>query len=263
MTNLMKVNKSSILSIITIGFISCNNPLEKKIEGQIVLGDSSTIVTETDPKYLTNNFDDISLKSTTSQSDLPVTDEVISSDSTKTLIPEQNSNNSTQNGYKLQLKNNTLILVGLSESDIRKSSDNSYVTNLKKLPNQISVSGEGYIKSRYVASAYFVKNKTKVKLSDLGEYRSDWVQNNSKNNSIQLVKIPSNISFKKVSAKEIQRAINNSVGKLKISQKEKNQLVADVNKIQSTDHAQIEIIVEKIEWDILINNKSDKMYFTF
>lgn len=260
--------------------ISACNEKEKDSSGKyILLGDPNTIVTETDSQYLKNNFDDLSIKTNTTT--IPVdtapkqdsnlvsnitetkSDSVSKTETTSNSIPTQTVQNSIS-GYEIKLSNSTLVLNDMSDKQVRKSSNISYVVNPKNYPKTVSSkSGEGTIKYRTVAVVYFVKDGQRIRLSSLGENRSDWSSVSSKNSVFQMPNLNLNPSFKKVSSAEIQKAVQNGITALKISQKEKNKLASDLKKITSLQHSSIQIVLEKVEWDILINNKSDKLYFTF
>lgn len=246
---------------------SCQNAESDHPDAKITLGDSATIVTETDSQYLTNNFDDLTIKPQIEKKDsqLKVVD-TPKIDSSANIVKTENleSNSISNNGYALKLKNSTLILEGKTEKQFRKSSENSYVVNKQNYPTKvISKNGEGTIKTRVVSVAYYKKDGQRIRLNDLGESRSEWKVNKSQSGVFNIDKLSSASSFKNANAATIQKSINNGINKLKINQIEKNKLSADIKKINSLQHSNIEIVTEKAEWDININGKSDNIYFTF
>jgi len=253
--------------------IACKNSQNhSNTDAYIVLGDSSTIVTETDSQYLKNNFDDLTI-STAVETPVNSETQVINTPVTKSISPDtvdnttstpNNSNTTTVKGYLAELSKLKLTFIDKTDKQIRKSSSNSFVISKQNYPTQVQSSqGDGVIKSRYVTVLYFNKDGQRVRLKDLGEYRGKWVVNKSQNGLFKLDNIISKASFKNVNANQLQKSIQNNISQLKINQKEKNKLVADIKKISSIKHSNIEVVIEKIEWDIEIKGQTDKLYITF
>lgn len=83
------MTRSVLVLLLAMVFASCGNNKTQN-RGPIVLGDSSTIVTETDPKYLTNYVDDIKVipdmhEDTSSSSSETTTTEPTASETTTTV----------------------------------------------------------------------------------------------------------------------------------------------------------------------------------
>ena len=81
--------KSTLYSALSLGFLillnSCGSGSAPKNRGAIVFGDSSSIVTETDPRYLSNNVEDIVAVQQEVIVDSPLNAEPLKKDSTKTV----------------------------------------------------------------------------------------------------------------------------------------------------------------------------------
>lgn len=83
--------KSTIYSVLSLGFLvllnSCGSGSAPKNRGPIVFGDSATIVTETDPRYLSNNVEDIVAVQHEVIADTPKASESLKKDSVEVVVP--------------------------------------------------------------------------------------------------------------------------------------------------------------------------------
>jgi hypothetical protein len=83
--------KSTLYSVLSLSFLvlmnSCGSGSAPTNRGAIVFGDSSTIVTETDPRYLSNNVEDIVAVRHEVIVDTPLASESLKKDSVEVVVP--------------------------------------------------------------------------------------------------------------------------------------------------------------------------------
>lgn len=198
---------------------ACGEGQVQKKYDPIVLGDSATIVTETNPEYLKNNVEDIEVQTVNKDtiSTPPTTAVAPKIDTPKTELKVAEQSNTTAprtSGLAIDIGNGTyIVLEGVKVKDFKTqdgTKDNELVYKLTSgayNSAQIKVHNGKVTKStyRYAVVPQVETNNKRMPLSSLGDYTSDWASLSVKNGIVAVPKI-SNLKYKKVSASQLKKA---------------------------------------------------------
>lgn len=261
----MKKLSFSFISVLII-FSACNNAQISSEHPPIVLGDSSTIVTETDSLYLKNNFLDIELSSSsttkTTAQNLPS-----SNTNVDTISNQQNTaQQQASSGYTILVEGEQIVLQGL-EGKIRQGNGHNYVMPLHLFPQKIILQKNSKILSiqQKVSTRLYATSKYgKLELSSLGSYATDWktlaVEPNGNAYTVPSI---NNIGFKPLNNAELRKGIENTISKASLKSKDKQTWTSELQNVKSTKDAKIETNIYKVDWKINTGNKSTIITFTF
>jgi hypothetical protein len=229
MQNLYKMGFRKVLlylSVLTqLGITSCDEMPTNKEFQPIVLGDSSTIVIETNPEYLKNEVEDIAYGNNDYKIDTPVvtsekeTSNLIVKDTTPVAAKNDKETATTNvanvSGLNIHIGNETYINIDgatikeYKKQDATKASELIYKI-VKGTPQQIEVKIQnGKINTaqyRYTSLATIHTNGKTIALNSLGQYTSGWSKLTT-NNSATAVPTIKNITFKNIKGNDLKSAV--------------------------------------------------------
>lgn len=217
-------------SFLLLSFLSCDNAAVQKQYAPIVLGDSTTIVTETDSNYLKNTVGDIetapvnklidSSKNNEAKNDAPtMKDSVVTSTTVKEEPALVTTKAPKTTGVAIHVGNETYVLVegiqggGNRVQDGQKNSAFSFNTNNGKFASaQIKIHNGKWTKAqyRYTVLPQFSYNNKFIDLQGLEAQSSNWDALNSKGNAINIPTIK-NINYKKVSSSQLKQSVTTTL----------------------------------------------------
>lgn len=222
-----KINIIFCLAL-TVFIYACDNPSSTTQYTPIVLGDSSTIVTETDTNYLSNVIDDIDQvtpANVVAKVDSPsVTKARETVTKIDTVVKENKQENKSvaglnTNGVAILVGNETYIVVegvnttsskqidGQKQSEIVLALKNSKYNSAEVKVHNGKLNKAEY---RYSSIPYVsVSNKT-VGLTSLGSFRSSWKNISSKGGSVAAPTIKQ-IDYKSVSGNQLKTAVSSAL----------------------------------------------------
>jgi hypothetical protein len=167
--------------ILAICVFSCKE--KPNVTTPIILGDTSTIVTESDERFLKNITEDISPKKKRT-TEKQITSMMIEVDSAKSAQKlDQGNTSSPLYGFTINFAECDVVFDGLSahaiqnSQDERKSNSVSYVKDageLNEIALQIRGLDEARVEQRNYLKLFLQNGSEEIILNDLGKYISVW-----------------------------------------------------------------------------------------
>lgn len=253
---------SSIFLMISL--VSCQDVNTKQFD-PIILGDSSLIVTETNPTYLKNDVEDIDpkhtnveiaevkpiIKDTAAQINTTVS-KPIDSINTK-QVPKNNVKD-----FILEIGNNTTIVF---ENLKTKSYRNQQPDKLNSLTYQrtsgslenvnVKVTGGKItsVKQKYTSHVVANFKDASFVVTSLGDYNSGYqtIKNNGNNFVAFNLSKP---NFKSVSKKNLQNALGKDAKNKKYNKQLLNKLNKEIKNVQSVNQAPLKVVLKYAVWQI-------------
>lgn len=247
-----------ILSILILGSLaSCKDLSSSSDRGPIVLGDSSTIVTETDSQYLVNLVTDLELKPATSlQESNPATP--VQPDTVKAAVAEPvAAKTDIASGFSINFDGVKIVWSGLGAKELKPQNPQqqnslSYLLQSGKLPQSKMIFygvKNVTVKQRYQSSLILQSPSGKVDLKGLGFYTAPWTELKGKEYSYALSSL-GDPTYMEVSKARIRREAETVLR----NKRTKNSLIQDwvreINKAKSVQQKPYEILLENVQWQI-------------
>lgn len=268
------IRYSLILAIVSVLFVSCKN--DKKVShGAIVLGDSATIITETDPTFLEDYVADIKLADTISQSSAPQpTEETnpVAKDTVKEIKVPQPTEVATPTqkhieGLTIDFKE---VSVTIPQIEVR-----SFKNQNAKVLNGVSyqlVSGKlqgnqlifknatiTKVSQRYITTLVASNGGDKMELENM-EYTSPWTVLKGKNNFAINHLDPNQLAHKNTSVGNVRNAISRSARANRYSRKELNEWEQLAKKVKDVNRAPISVALQSVMWKIEGKDRNNKPF---
>jgi hypothetical protein len=247
-----------------------------KSHGAIVLGDSSTIVTETDPQFLKDYFNDITVT--------PVPDPVPTDTSTPAVndVPKDTvatpaqatpqpvaAAPATMNGLKFSFDQ---CVIAVSNVDVRTQPKNDYGRNsgasvsAKDLASfngaKVQVSGKVSdikVEQRYSSKLTIQTGLGKLYLQDLGSYVSDWKGLQGSGNTFNSAAL-GNPGFKNVTAAAIKNAAQKQLRRDRNSRTVVNKWNNELKDVRSANQSPCKIIFTQVQYRISGKDEKGKSF---
>lgn len=255
--------RTSFLLICLVSFLSsCENKL--KNPKPIVLGDPTTIVTESDTTYLRNFTNDISpvaKKSSESQ----ITKMMVQVDSLKNTkkLEEESNAQVPINGFTINFAECSLIFNGiyahaLNESqDERKSNSVSYLKDAGELTDmkfQVNNLTEIKAEERISVQLAIVNGDEQFVLQDLGKFTTQWYPLAGNQNTFISVGTNS-LQFNSVDNRKIKLALQQELTRKKKNKAEQDKWMSLISSTNSYSEAPCKLIIRSAQWRVV--GKSD------
>lgn len=263
-TKLYSILLITVLSVVT----ACSSKRGQKSHGAIVLGDSSTIVTETDEQYLRDNTNDYqpSYKRAAEEAPAPSADTLTITGPDKQAVvvarqqPEPAPAQQPKNGLTVAFKGVSVFIPGITVKSFRNQDPASvngvsYSLTSGELPgNTLQLDGAKIEKVMQRYQTVVVLDDREVGdmlLTGLGRHNSDWEPLKGAGKSYRITGLDNkNLEFNKVSANAIQKAIQRAARSNRISRKEETQLLKRVRNINSVKQLPLSIRLQSVVWRI-------------
>ncbi len=261
----MKYCNAILFLAVCLGIVSCGQAglTQFAAEGAIVLGDSATIVTETDTQYLKDNIPDIELAgpATPAPEIPPVADTPQSSNTEDTLTPPAPVKTAEIGGFTIDIGNATIVLTGIEAKELKKQDPVkdpgvSYLLSKGDISTeQLIVTGAKDVKvlQRYQSRLYLETSLGNLELESLGYYTDDWQSiSGNTNGSATAFKLThlDNPEFVSVNNARIRLATENALKKTRVSSQTKQQWLKAVGNIKSTRDKACDVKVKNIQWKV-------------
>lgn len=244
---------------------SCsNNNSHQTHAGAIVLGDSSTIVTEKDSNYLKDQVADLEPQATTNtktdstptQSATPPASPAIpAAADTKTsqsLAAAQPDGFLIDFGQGFQAEFSGIKTKSFQRQDPTKGAGVSYsVTSGDITQSNLSVSGlkNMQVRQRYQTSLYLVSGREKLHLQTLGSYLSGWNTLKGYQNTFALNKLQ-HLTFKAVSHATLENALRREARARRFSRQKLDFWLKAIRRTRSANDAPCRIELDNAQWQI-------------
>lgn len=236
--------------LVLVAFSACKNNTRKAENTPIVLGDSSTIVTEREAKYLKDfDLDDIAAPNQTDGA-LTKTNTIAPSNQQSTALP-------AKGGQTVQFSTVKLVFEGLSFSEPKQQNpekDNglTYTTNSENLSKySINISGtkQVRIRQRYQSQLTLITSLGNIVLSELGLYTSDWVTIGENSGSMPLSSL-ANLTFDNVNNAKIKNALEQTLRKQRSSNKTILSWIQEIKNTKTAQDKPCTIALQNVQWQI-------------
>lgn len=228
------------------------------------MGDSSTIVTETDPKYLRDMVADIEIKpGNTAPDATPVAEPAKPEVKTEEAKPAP-----LEKGFEIDCGNYKIVLAGIDAKEYKKqnaatASGLSYALTSGNVSNsKLIVSGDVKnlaVKQRYQSQLILDGSQGKVALTDLGLFTSGWNTVKVSGNSAPVAGL-SGLQFSSVNNSKIKNAADKALRKSKASSKTIQASMKDIRKVNKAGDSPSEIVLNNVQWQISGTDKSGKSF---
>lgn len=254
--------RNIFIAIVSILFLSCGGN-QKHTNGPIVLGDSSTIVTETDPKYLSDFVDDIQLQKPVIDTTPAIKEELPQPEVAKTEtepVPDKTQvaqeQPSTKNGLNVPFKEVTVFIPNIEtrsyrNQNLEKANGASYqLTGGKLNGNQLQVSGATItrVSQRYITKV-IAKNELGTLELDALNNTTEWtpLKGNGKTYTITGLNRP---IAKKVTPAQIRLAVSRAAKNKRMSRQNIQKWERAVRSVRSLNQKPFTLVIRSVMWKI-------------
>lgn len=246
---------------------SCSDDPKNKNHGPIILGDSSTIVTETDPVYLQDMVRDLR----------PVTDEDLAgmtpppaqpatapADTAKPVAakPEEKPAAAQQpagNGLTIGFKEATIFIPNIvtrsyNKQDLQKARGATYeLTSGNLAGNQLRISNgtAQKITQRYQTIIALQDGNVKLPLESLGTYSSAWTALKGSNNAFTITGLEAGkLDYSNLKPAAVRNAVQQATRKARMSRKETADWLDLAKNVRTASKAPAVILLQSVSWRI-------------
>jgi hypothetical protein len=252
----MKGKKIYLLFSLALA-VSCHEPVEKK--SSIVLGDSSTIVTENNSKYLQNQTADISpISKKSSEGEISkMMTQLDSAHSVKKL--EEQPSPAPIKGFTIRFAEGDVVFEGLSahainiNQDERSANSVSYVWdagNLDEMVLDVKGLSEVKVEQRTFTRLSVDNGEEMIVLNDLGKFISPWFTLPTKTN--RFISLSSNShQFFAIDNKKIVNALDRELRKKHKSREDIKTWMGEIKRTQTYSDPPCKLILASSQWRVM------------
>lgn len=251
----------AVVSCITLVLAaSCSDQSGGGKKGAIQLGDSSTIVTETDSQYLRDDVLDIEVRK---HADTVVavkeTPKPVVAD-TPVAAPKPKPQ-PTEAGHSIAFNDTKIVLTGLQLKEGRRQNperDNGLTYslgsgNLSAARLMVYGAKNVTVKQRYQSQLMLKSSLGKVDLRDLGLYTSGWntvpTANSGGAQAFSLNSL-NNITYAKVTNDKIKRATDRELRQRRTNSRTIQNWMKEIRRVRSAQDKPCDIILDNVQWQI-------------
>lgn len=260
-----------ILGLLTTIYCSSCGDAGDERKDPIILGDSSTIVTETDEQYLSDFVGDIELQKPVSHDTdtivQPVHQEVVDKPFQDTIAKAPVEKIPT-GGLNIPFKEVTINISGITtksykEQNLEKAHGATYELVTGKINgSKLTVTGADITKvsQRYIAIV-LVKNKDNetLVLDDLSE-TTEWTPIKGNGNTYAINGLEANQLKIEATAAKIRTAVSRAAKNKRLSRKDIQEWEKAVRRVQSAKQAPLSIKLRSVMWKIEGKSKAGKTF---
>lgn len=277
------MKKITIIFPVFFCLLSCKDISQnrKTAAKPIILGDSSTIVTETDSQYLSDLVKDLEIYDIAYKNNNPIDTSSISKQQQEEKISnnEENKEEATnsipsqnQSGFNINFSNIKLTFTGIEAKELKKQNTEkaqglSYLVTSGDI-NQSNIVVEGArsvkIRQRYQTSLGLKSNLGTLSLDNLGKFISSWTnlqsqQKGNINHTILKDKLAS-LSFHKVSNSNLRNATEKELRKNRAKNSEIQSWLKEIRNTKAITDKPCVINLIFCEWQISGVNTKGKSF---
>jgi len=259
---ILKHSTAATYAFAILLFSACGNKEQKQSRGAIVLGDSTTIITEKDSQFLKDDVLDmepIQPETPAPTQPTPDTKDTTTKGST-TSIPETEKP-VLEKGFVVDFGEAKMVLAGLDANDARKQNaqkDAGLTYVLKS--NDISVGNVVFhnvknviVKQRYQTKLILKSALGRLDLKELGLYTSDWKPLNGKNTAGKEsfgLNALNNLSYASVNNNKIANAADRELRKRRTSSRNIQAWMKEIKKTRNAQDKPCEVILDNVQWQV-------------
>lgn len=252
-------NRIIQISCIAVLLSACGNEQEKP-KLPIVLGDSSSIVTETDPQYLTDFFSDLQLQQLPEDTivSVPADTAATGAGAVDSAVGAAKTVAIDGKGLSIPFDGVTIFIPGIgvktySEQNLEKSHGASYQLVTGDLKgNQIRISGGTVekVSQRYITNV-MVKNDLGVLILDALDNTSSWSPVKGQGGVYPIKGLEeSELDYKKATPAQIRAAVSRAARNKRMSRKNLRKWEASVRNVKSVNQKPLMLVLRSVMWKI-------------
>lgn len=249
--------RSVSLLILTLLLTSSCNRDRKQSNGPIVLGDSTTMVTETDPQYLTDYVDDIQLRTINYDSTKPIKENIPAAPADS--IQQKSSTPEAGKGLEVAFKGVTVFIPGiearsLREQNLENASGASYqLTSGKLNGKELHISGGATVTE--VSQRYMTIVLARTDLGTLQLDRLDnltnWKALSGGNNVYTVSGLEANsLEYDKATPAQIRDAVERAARNKRFSRANIRRWTHEVRNVRSVAQSPLRVVLRSVMWKI-------------
>ena len=259
--------KSTQLFIAACGLIlaSCgNNKSDSANNGPIVLGDSSTIVTEKDSQYLKDNMLDWEPQKVADTSNIKPTAVATPEKTEEPAVKEpvkETAKETIASGYTIAFGNIKIVFEGISANDASKQNPQkqdglSYIVKSGDIEHsKIHIYGvkDANVKQRYQSRLTLNSKLGTVDLRNLGLYMSGWEnapESKSGGQPVFSLSDLNDIEFSTINNNKIKNATDHELRKRRTTRKVIESWMKEISKTKNANDKPCEIILDNVQLQI-------------
>lgn len=245
----------SLFFLSLLALLSCDTNIRGGGRGAIVLGDSSTIVTETDPQYLHHAVADIHV--------LPLTEDSNATagraDTFRSAPPEKAARSSGE-GLKVAFKELTVFIPEIktrtyTRQDPQTSSGVSYQLTEGTLKDRdLHITGNAAVEKisqRYMTTVILENGNNSPLILENLNYTSSWKEIPGEQGIYPVTGIEENsLSYTKASPSTIRNAVNQAIKKKRLSKNAAREWQQKAEKVSSVNQKPLSVILRSVMWKI-------------
>lgn len=260
----------TVFTLFTIAFSACDSKQQAHKRGTIVMGDSSTIVTETEPQYLQDNVQDFVLvpntDTNTPKATIPADTVASRTDSSINRQPAKEDAGSTNaQGIRAPFEGLDISLSGVTGKlganvDWHKSRGAAYTLTSGNLDNTtLNIKGpkQVSVEQRTETMLMIDDGSGKEVLSTMPGIMSDWktLKADGKNNyNIRDLGNKDLVYEEKINTSKLQKAVQRYVRQHGMSKKEQQELLRKIKTAKSYKQSPLSVVVSTVIWRITYTN---------
>jgi hypothetical protein len=237
----------------------------------IVMGDSSTIVTEKDAQYLKNNTLDFKPTQTepgiNSKTIPPANTTKDTAVAVITKTKDSSNTNTTPQGFNTHWDKVNINWSQINLKEVSSTGNTYRYKSADKNTQQAAIAGTGLkniaIKQRYRSTLMLSSSRGNVDLRQLGTYTSGWNTINVQEDNGKFTALPlqiKNVQFLSVNHAKIKKAVEVELTKRKASQKDKTNWLKEIRQTHTAKDSPCSIIVNQIELQLTGTGKDGKSF---
>lgn len=246
------MRKAYFLPLTLLLLAACSDSKQQH-HGPIVLGDSSTIVTETDPKYLENMVADLAPPPILTEQ--PKAEPAVS-DTPRTSAPVAAT---PDKGFTMAFKEVTLFIPDIEtyeyrRQDLSKSNSATYELRGGKLAGntlQVQSGTVAKVSQRYQTQLALQHGGKELVLESLGNFLSDWQPLSGSGNSYVLKGLePKQLDYRKVTAAQVRSAVQKAARANRMSKAETAEWEKVARSYKSNQQSPALVVLKAVMWRV-------------
>lgn len=260
----------TVFCIASLGLLSCSDNKQKN-HGPIVLGDSSTIVTESDPKLLEDLVADLQPTIPTAQQ----IDSAKKADSSKSVAKDTTTNSTADNsgkenssyskplpamnGIKAEFKEVAILIGGVDgklsgKSDLSKANGAVYTISAGNFAGKVlRISTQGTItkvSQRYQSIVVLKSKMGNLTLDNLSTTTS-WETMKGGNGTYPIAGLnEDDLETPKANNSSIKSAVQKAAQRRRVNSKKIREYVQEVSHVKAADQSPLSVTVRSVMWKI-------------
>lgn len=249
-----------VAAAMLVSFTACQSGVNKS-HGPIVIGDSATIVTETDSKYLEDFVTDI--QQNTPDTTAPSVSTTSAKDTAQAATapkeqpkPQPVAQAPKGNGLTVEFKDITVFIPGVSsKNNNSRHNGNSAAYGLsggELNGNQLQISGGTVQKvtQRYTTSVILDNDLGTFVLEQLN-HTSAWTPLKGNGSNYYITGLDDrHLEHSNASANAIRTAVQRAAKAKRLSRKKENELLGSVRNVKSVNQKPLEVVLRTVIWQI-------------